>query len=93
MDRTKKYYKAKGEKILRYANILAEGLKAKENMEEEKILESLRKAHKEWKDKERYFQSVTDEDLIDYAIYDLEASKMKYNYLLKKLKETNSSYD
>ena len=33
-------------------------LKEKEKTEEEEILESLKQAHKEWKDKERYFQSV-----------------------------------
>ncbi len=54
------------------------------------MLESLRFAHKEWKDKENYFESVTDPDLIDYAIYDMEASKLKYIYLLKKIKEWDS---
>lgn len=60
----------------------------KENNEEvEKILESLRYAHDEWKKKEKFFQEVTEPDLVDVAIYELEASKIKYIYLLKKLKE------
>lgn len=90
MDKMKKDYRAKGKKIIKYANILAESIKGREQMEEEKILENLRKAHREWKDKERYFQYVTDDDLIDYAIYDLEATKRKYSYLLKKIKESNA---
>lgn len=53
----------------------------------DEMLEDLRLAHKEWKDKESFFESVTDPDLIDYAIYDMEASKLKYIYLFKKVKE------
>lgn len=53
----------------------------------EEILESLRNVHNEWQEKEKFFQEVTDPDLVDVAIYELEASKMKYAYLLKKLKE------
>ncbi|NLV88817.1 MAG: DUF2508 family protein [Tissierellia bacterium] len=57
------------------------------NNEMEEMLESLRNAHNEWKDKEKFFQEVTDPDLVDIAIYEMEASKIKYIYLLKKLKE------
>lgn len=51
------------------------------------MLERLRQAHKEWKDNEAFFKEVSDPDLIDYAIYEVEASKLKYIYLLKKMKE------
>lgn len=54
--------------------------------EREESLENIRLAHKQWKAKELYFQEVTDPDLVDYAIFELEASKLKYIYLLKKLK-------
>ena len=57
------------------------------NDEIEEILENLEHAHNEWKKKEKFFQEVTDPDLIDVAIYELEASKIKYIYLLKKLRE------
>ncbi|HZK01083.1 MAG TPA: DUF2508 family protein, partial [Tissierellaceae bacterium] len=89
MGKTKNYYKEKGKRIIKYANMLAEKLKNKEKTEKEKILESLKEAQEEWKDKEKYFQSVTEADLVDHAIYELEASKIKYIYLLKKIKETN----
>lgn len=87
MERNKNYYKKKGLRIIEIANILADKLKFNEKTEKEKIIESLRLAEKEWKDKEEYFQSVTEPDLIDHAIYELEASKIKYIYLLKKVKE------
>lgn len=44
-------------------------------------------AHKEWKEKEMLLDEVTDPDLIDFAIYEVEASKIKYTYLLKKYKK------
>lgn len=53
------------------------------------ILESIQKAQREWLDKENYFNSATDPDLVDFAIYDIEASKRKYAYLLKLAKEEN----
>ena len=65
-------YKEKGKRIIKYANMLAEKLKNKEKTEKEKILESLKEAQEEWKDKEEYFQSVTEADLVDHAIYELE---------------------
>jgi hypothetical protein len=89
MAKHKNYYREKADRIIKYANILSSKFKASEKTEEEKILESLKEAHKDWKNKETYFQSVTDPDLVDHAIYELEASKIKYIYLLKKVKETN----
>jgi len=65
--------------------------KKEKDYSREEMLANLRLAHKEWKDKENYFESVTDPDLIDYAIYDMEASKLKYIYLLKQMKEWDMS--
>lgn len=53
----------------------------------EEILKSIQSAQKEWLDKENYFNYTTDPDLVDFAIYDIEASKRKYAYLLKLAKE------
>lgn len=87
MAKNKSYYEEKAKKIIEYANLLSNSFKAKEKTEEERILESLKEAHREWKDKEEYFQSVKEPELIDHAIYELEASKIKYMYLLKKMKK------
>lgn len=59
----------------------------KEQSQEEKMVKSVREAHREWLAKEEYFNHATDPDLVDFAIYDIEASKRKYVYLLKKAKE------
>jgi hypothetical protein len=49
--------------------------------------ENLERAQQEWKYARLYFDSVTDPDLIDHAIYNLEASEKKYTYLLKQARE------
>lgn len=58
--------------------------KKKEEME---MLQSIKDAHREWLSKEEYFNFALDNELVDYAIYDAEASKRKYIYLLNKLKK------
>lgn len=49
------------------------------------------KAKKEWICAQNYFQNVTDPDLIDHAIYLLEASEARYSYLLKQARGTTFS--
>lgn len=44
-------------------------------------------AHRQWMEKEDYFRCVSDSDLVDFAIYDMEASKRKYIYLLNNFKK------
>ncbi len=53
------------------------------------MLNSVKEAHREWLAKEEYFNHATDPDLVDFAIYDIEASRRKYTYLLKKSKRKN----
>ncbi|HHY90234.1 MAG TPA: YaaL family protein [Clostridiales bacterium] len=55
--------------------------------EEEKMLDTIRMAHDEWKNAEAFFQDVTDPDLIDHAIYRVQAAKTKYRYLMKLARE------
>ncbi|MGE5495637.1 MAG: DUF2508 family protein [Burkholderiales bacterium] len=49
--------------------------------------EDVRQAYSDLKAAENYFDNVDDPDLIDFAIYDLEAAKKKYEYMLKKARE------
>ncbi|MCG0275960.1 MAG: YaaL family protein [Thermosediminibacteraceae bacterium] len=49
--------------------------------------DEVKKAHMELVSAEKYFQSVTDPDLVDHAIYTMEAARRKYIYLLKKARE------
>ncbi|QXM07146.1 YaaL family protein [Crassaminicella indica] len=55
--------------------------------EEDKMIHTIKEAHEEWRNAEKYFQDVTDPDLIDYAIYRVEAAKTRYTYLLKVARE------
>ncbi|HHU63678.1 MAG TPA: YaaL family protein [Clostridiales bacterium] len=54
--------------------------------DEQRFIEDLIKAKKDWMAAQNFFENVTDPDLIDYAIYDIEAAKRKYMYLLKQAK-------
>ncbi len=48
----------------------------------------VKRAYADWQAAENYFDNVAaDQDLIDFAIYDMEAAKKKYAYMLKKAKE------
>ncbi|MBE3591445.1 MAG: DUF2508 family protein [Thermoanaerobacter sp.] len=63
------------------------------NSKNYQLVNEVRQTIKELKDAEIYFQSVTDPDLVDYAIYRLESLKRKYIYLLKKAKEERINFD
>ena len=41
------------------------------------------RAHREWELARAFFEEADDTDLIDYAIYAIEAAERKYIYLLK----------
>lgn len=57
------------------------------NTENEILLSSIKQAQEEWYMAQQYFQNVTDPDLVDYAIYQIEATKLRYFYLLKQARE------
>lgn len=45
--------------------------------------EQVRRALEDWKKATAYFESVSDPELVDYAVYDMEAAKKRYIYLLR----------
>ncbi len=49
--------------------------------------EDVKKAYADLKAAENYFDNANDPDLIDFAIYDIEAAKKKYAYMLKKARQ------
>lgn len=55
--------------------------------EEERLIKMLQDAREDWQRAEARFQEVTDSDLIDHTIYDLQAAKTRYSYLLKMVRE------
>ena len=40
-----------------------------------------------WKNAQNYFNNVSDQDLVDYDIYDLVAAQRRYMYMLKFARE------
>lgn len=58
-----------------------------EQDENQEFVEIVNKARVEWESAERTFHDVSDPDLVDFAIYNVEAAKAKYIYLLKQAKE------
>ncbi len=61
--------------------------KQDEKTEEEFIVEEIKKALNELENAEIYFQNITEAELIDYAIYKMDAALEKYTYLIKLAKE------
>ncbi|MFO7819462.1 MAG: DUF2508 family protein [Halanaerobacter sp.] len=61
------------------------GLEFNESKEfkEPKLEEKIEEAKLEWREAREYFDLVSDPELVDYAIYLLEAAERKYEYLLK----------
>ena len=58
-------------------------VKAKEE-DEQDLLDAVEQARGEWLAAKAYFDSVTDPDLIEHAIYSIKASERKYAYLIKR---------
>lgn len=50
---------------------------------------NLENAKKEWEEAKNIFENVSEPDLVDYAIYNVEAAERKYVYLLRQIKEQN----
>lgn len=47
---------------------------------------NLENAKKEWEEAKNIFENVSEPDLVDYAIYNVEAAEKKYVYLLRQIK-------
>jgi hypothetical protein len=50
----------------------------------------IEQARQEWLHAKSYFDNVVDPDLVDYAVYSVEAAERKYMYLLKKARSQNT---
>lgn len=47
-------------------------------------------AHREWQEAQSYFQTVSDPELVDHAIYCMEAAQRKYLYLFRQLRNSRN---
>ncbi len=71
---------------------LLDFLKVHKNIDEKDSLYiSLENAKKEWEEAKNIFENVSEPDLVDYAIYNIEAAEKKYIYLLRKIKSEGTS--
>jgi len=60
---------------------------------EVELAEEVKNAHLDWIQSQKYFESVSDPDLVDHAIFMEEAARRKYLYLLKKAREHGISLE
>ena len=65
------------------------GIKDNKEQALDEFFLSLHKAQEEMYDAENFFDNVVDPELVDHAIYKMEAAKSKYIYLLKQARDNN----
>lgn len=53
------------------------------------LVELVFQAHQEWEQAKALFNEVRDPELVDHAIYTIEAAERKYIYLLRQAKKEN----
>ena len=74
-----------------YINLGGDVMKSKKKLEreleKESIIKEINKAKIDVRTAENFFQFVSDPELVDVAIYNLEAKKSRYRYLIKIAKE------
>ena len=66
---------------------MSKRFKINKDKEKEKIINDIKEAQADIKIAENFFQYVSDPELIDVAIYELEAKKSRYYYLIRIAKE------
>lgn len=59
----------------------------KDSLERKKIINDIERAYLDVVTAESFFQMVSEHELVDVAIYDLEAKKSRYAYLIRLAKE------
>lgn len=52
-----------------------------------------KKALEQWHAAENYFNSINDPDLVEYALYEVEAARRKYEYLMRKLRSGDAAWE
>lgn len=60
--------------------------------DEASLPEAVEKARQDWVYAKQYFNSVTEPELLDYAIYMIKATEVKYIYLLRKAKKEGAKF-
>lgn len=84
VDREPKKYKQITDMISYVLDSVQGSRRIDENQE---LLKTIIIAKQEMSDAQSYFDSVVDPELVDHAIYKMEAAKSQYAYLLKLAKD------
>lgn len=85
-------------KIIRWLKdkviLSVDNIKVKEGIsyQEETLPEIIQQAKRDWDTAKVYYNNVSDTDLIDHAVYLLQAAEKKYIYLIKKAKAEGITY-
>ncbi len=56
------------------------------------LVDTVEQARREWQYAQNYYNSVSDSDLVDHAVYLMQAAEKKYMYLLKKARHEGVTY-
>ncbi len=57
------------------------------------LVEQIKEAHRDWVDALDNFNYPIEDDMVDYAIYNVNAAEKKYAYLIKKARNENITLD
>lgn len=55
--------------------------------EKDELMDNIIQAKEEWEQAKHFFQEAVEPEIIDYAIYRLDAAERKYMYLLDQARE------
>ncbi|SEP47058.1 DUF2508 family protein [Propionispora vibrioides] len=56
------------------------------------LKEMVEQARQEWLSAQYYYNTVTDKDLVDHAVYMMQAAEKKYVYLLKQARQAGITH-
>ena len=78
-------------KELNFRSIIENFLRQKKADNKNDIYINIENAKREWEDAKNIFENVSQPDLVDYAIYKVEAAEKKYIYLLRQVKNGSTN--
>jgi hypothetical protein len=77
----------KKELLTNLMNLIIKDDLYRQKQREERYWRLIEEAKKDWQEARAYFNTVTEPELVDHAIYTLGAAEKRYVYLLKKARE------
>ncbi len=78
-------------KLMNIKNIFYNSKAVKCSNDKSDLYTNLESARKEWEEAKNIFENVSEPDLVDYAIYNVEAAEKKYIYLLRQIKNEEAA--